>query len=264
MRCFVAVLLAGLASACDDSSAAGPDDDIEQPPTGEATVSFASDVRPLFVSRCGICHYRGSPVVPDLNDALDPEFGVINFENTWYAGHDNDYEYVVRPGKPDESFLVYKVETDPDPEVFDLANNGNPMPFAIEMLTAAELSTVRQWIEDGAKNDAFFQDEVALIFGTEPSLGRKGGKCTFCHYDGSPTGLSVIDVFDAETGLVGVASTLSTKLRVKPGEPDESFLMEKIEGTPSAGAAMPMHYPRLSAAELETLRTWIAEGARDN
>jgi hypothetical protein len=259
----VMLCTAWLGCADEDTAPAGPGGEFEDVPDAGATVSFSRDVQPIFASRCAICHYRGSPVVPDLNDPLDPEFGVRNFENTWFPGHDSDYEYIVRPGEPDESFLIYKVAT--DPSIFDTANNGSPMPLAIEPLTAAELSAVRQWVSDGAEDDAFFQESVAPIFGTEPGLGRKAGKCTYCHYDGSPTGMSVIDVFDPLTGLKNAPSLLSSKLRVAPGAPDDSFLIEKLEEeTPSSGGRMPLHYPRLSAQERYILITWIAEGARDN
>ena len=260
-RCLLAALLGATSLGCeDDKSPAGPSGVSLDP-----TVSFEREVKPLLAARCAICHYEGSQVLPYLDDPLDPDTGLINFENTWFPGHDSDYEVVVRPGKPDESFLIYKVEANPDPAVFDPANNGSPMPLQVPVLSAAELGAVRKWITDGAQNDSFFKEEVAPIFGTQPVITGAGGKCTYCHYDGSPTGLSVIDVFDPVSGLVGVDSVLSTKLRVKPGAPDESFLVEKLEEeTPSAGGRMPLHYPRLSEAEVARLRTWIAEGAQDN
>jgi hypothetical protein len=64
---------------------------------------------------------------------------------------------------------------------------------------------------------------------------------------------------------VGVRSILSAKPRVMPGSPETSFLVEKIaEAMPSGGAAMPLHYDRLTSTEVEVLRDWIAEGALDN
>jgi hypothetical protein len=227
------------------------------------SVSFARDIAPLFAARCAICHVTGSPVVPYFDDPFHPEDGLIGFINTWHTAHDSPYEVIVEPGEPDASFLIYKVEV--EPSEIDRANEGNAMPWQVERLTDDELSAVRQWITDGANDDAFFAENVAPIFGTEHRLGRRGGKCVYCHYEDSPTGLSVLDVFDPETGLVSVESSLSDKLRVAPGEPDESFLMEKLEEeSPSAGARMPMHFPRLSEDEVATLRAWIAEGALDN
>jgi hypothetical protein len=50
-----------------------------------------------------------------------------------------------------------------------------------------------------------------------------------------------------------------------PGSPENSFLVEKIEATmPSAGAPMPLHYDRLTNAEVGVLREWIAQGAAND
>lgn len=242
----------------DDAGIAGGDD----AGTSRA-VSFARDLQPLFNQRCVFCHYTGTGF--DLSRPFDPDEGLIGLKNGWYVEHDSPYEFVVVPGDPDNSFLVYKLAASPDPVDFDVTNNGEPMPYRIPRLTADELMWVRQWVEDGAENDAFFKEKVAPIFGTEITLGRKRGKCTLCHYPDSPTGLSVLDVFDPESGLVGVDANLSTKLRVDPGNPDNSFLIEKLEeAEPSAGAQMPLHPPRFSEAEVAMVRTWISDGAHDD
>ena len=49
---------------------------------------------------------------------------------------------------------------------------------------------------------------------------------------------------------------------VVPGDPDNSLLIKRIEGT--VGPQMPLSLPPLSAPEIETIRQWIAEGALDN
>lgn len=254
----LAPALLALVCACSASE----DSDANPDPNPGTTVSFARDVQPIF-TRCLYCHYTGSGF--DLSHPFDPVEGLIGKTNGWHDGHDSPLELLVEPGHPELSFLVYKVSADPDPVAFDTTNNGNPMPFQIPRLTAEELMRVRQWITDGAKNDDFFTKQVASIFGTELSLGRKGGRCTLCHYPGSPTGMSVLDVFDPTTGLVGVNAVLSSKPRVDPGNPDNSFLVEKLEqANPSAGAQMPLHPPRLNDTEVAKLRTWIANGAHDD
>jgi len=265
-RCLLAALSA-VTFGCSESdkqemSDAQVEDDAGDD-AGTSPVSFARDLQPLFNQRCVYCHYTGSGL--DLSMPFDPDEGLIGLKNGWYVEHDSPYEYVVVPGDPDNSFLVYKVGASRDPVEFDVANNGEPMPYHIPYLTADELMRVRQWVADGANNDAFFMEQVAPIFGTEITLGRKRGKCTLCHYPGSPTGMSVLDVFDPEMGLVGVDANLSSKPRVDPGNPDNSFLVEKLEeASPSAGARMPLHPQVFSEAEVETLRTWIADGAHDN
>lgn len=271
-----ALLAGGLLHACDDGAAAPSAGDRDAGPipadsgsmevdAQAETVSFARDLSPIFRQRCVICHRRGGLVVPYFDDPFGDGYSFIDLVNSWATDHESPYEVVVRPGNPDDSFLVYKLEADPDPDSFDVTNNGNPMPMHVERLGAQQLADVRQWIADGAANDAFFSASVAPIFGTEITLGRRQGKCTLCHYPDSPTGLDILDVFDDERGLVNAPSILSSKLRVAPGDPDASFLVEKLEQeNPGAGQRMPLHYPRFSSAELATLRQWIAEGARDN
>lgn len=52
-------------------------------------------------------------------------------------------------------------------------------------------------------------------------------------------------------------------LRVNPGNPDESYLIHKLEGREGiVGSRMPLTSPPLSEAELELVRKWIAGGAR--
>lgn len=229
---------------------------------GDDPVSYRDDVRPIF-QRCVICHRPGGVIGYDLVNPFDSRQGIVNRQNSWFTEHDSPFEFVVKPGDPDDSFLIYKVGTDPDD--IDAANNGGPMPPVTPRVTADELSRIKQWITDGAKNDTFFAERVAPIFGTAITLGSRSGKCTLCHYPGSPTGLDVLAPFDSEVGLVNAESLLSEKPRVMPGSPENSFLVEKIESEdPSAGAPMPLNYPRLSAAEVETLRDWIAQDATED
>jgi hypothetical protein len=252
-------LLAGacMVCACGDDQAAQP---FVSADAGE-TVSYTRDVKPIF-ARCTICHYAGSVIDYDLTDPFDATHGIIGRANSWKEAHDSPYETIVEPGDAAASFLIYKVAT--KPEAIDAPNNGAAMPLHTPYLGADELGKVRQWISDGARDDAFFQEQVAPIFGTALTLGSRAGKCTFCHYPGSSTGLDILAVFDADKGLVGAESLFSDKLRVKPGEPDESFLLEKLQPDPSGGSQMPLQYARLSEAEVETLRTWIDQGAPNN
>ena len=52
-------------------------------------------------------------------------------------------------------------------------------------------------------------------------------------------------------------------LRVAPGNPDASFLLQKVLGniTPIEGVKMPLVGRPLSPAELDLIRRWIAAGA---
>jgi hypothetical protein len=63
--------------------------------------------------------------------------------------------------------------------------------------------------------------------------------------------------------LVGIASVeLPALLRVDPGNPDNSYLVHKIEGRPTIlGAQMPLNQPPLSGSQIAAIRTWIQNGA---
>lgn len=112
-------------------------------------------------------------------------------------------------------------------------------------------------------------------------LEAKGCAGEFCHGAGTGT-LSMNDQHDAYVNLVGVAAmgapcAPTGQLRVSPGQPDASLLLDKLSHvTPSCGDPMPIG-TRLApdcldpspavcntATELELVRAWIAAGALED
>jgi hypothetical protein len=51
--------------------------------------------------------------------------------------------------------------------------------------------------------------------------------------------------------------------RVEPGQPNNSYLVLKLEGEPSAGQQMPPGAP-LPQSEIDVIRQWITDGAIDD
>jgi len=86
--------------------------------------------------------------------------------------------------------------------------------------------------------------------------------CTACHAGANaPVGLR-LDEGNSLALLVGVASVeVPALLRVSPGNPDASYLVQKIEGTAAVGERMPLGGPPLSQAQIDLVRGWIAAGA---
>jgi mono/diheme cytochrome c family protein len=86
--------------------------------------------------------------------------------------------------------------------------------------------------------------------------------CSVCHVGGgAPMGLR-LDAADAYNLLVGVPSTeVPSILRVKPGDPDNSYIIQKLEGHASVGARMPFGGPYLTADTISFIRQWISNGA---
>jgi hypothetical protein len=55
------------------------------------------------------------------------------------------------------------------------------------------------------------------------------------------------------------------RMVVKPGDSTNSYLVEKLEARAMcAGVQMPKFAPMMPAADLETITTWICQGAPDN
>ena len=52
-----------------------------------------------------------------------------------------------------------------------------------------------------------------------------------------------------------------TQTRVLPGDPNNSFLIRKLEGTQTVGARMPDGGPYLQQSTIDVIRQWIANGA---
>lgn len=103
------------------------------------------------------------------------------------------------------------------------------------------------------------------IFEATDSSGRPA--CSSCH---NPNGgafrtvgldLSTSGSFDS---LVGVSSRQKPGvLRVAAGDPDNSYLLHKLEGrTDIIGNRMPTRGPFLSEGQLAIIRRWIETGAR--
>ena len=87
--------------------------------------------------------------------------------------------------------------------------------------------------------------------------------CSKCHIGASaPEGLQ-LDAAHSYNLLVGVPSAEKpTLLRVKPGEPDNSYVVQKIEGAPGIiGAQMPFGETPLPLATINAIRQWVTNGA---
>jgi mono/diheme cytochrome c family protein len=92
--------------------------------------------------------------------------------------------------------------------------------------------------------------------------------CVQCHDSGDPIAGQNLEPDAAYFSLVHAASTEVPRLRrVDPGNPAGSYLLHKISGTQAQvggkGDRMPIG-GRLTDAEIQTIRDWIAQGALNN
>ena len=94
-----------------------------------------------------------------------------------------------------------------------------------------------------------------------------------CAFSGCHAGASPQEGMNLSAGLmhsntVDVPSMESGLDRIEPGQPDQSYLVHKIQGTQGtvggSGVQMPFGGPALSQASIDIIRAWVADGAQDN
>ena len=86
--------------------------------------------------------------------------------------------------------------------------------------------------------------------------------CEHCHSGANaPAGLR-LDSANSYVSLVGVPSVeRSGVMRVAPGDANNSYLIQKLEGTAGVGERMPAGLPPLPQSDINIIRQWIGDGA---
>jgi hypothetical protein len=102
-------------------------------------------------------------------------------------------------------------------------------------------------------------DIQAAVFGQTCSVSG-------CHSGGGAALPGVMDLTTAQASfdnLVNISSLqVPAAIRVVPGDPDVSYLIQKLEGTAAIGGRMPAGSPDpLDPAIIADIRQWIADGA---
>ena len=87
-----------------------------------------------------------------------------------------------------------------------------------------------------------------------------------CHAGSNPQQGQDLSAGQSFSNIVGVRSMERPDLfRIAPGDPDNSYLVQKIMGAPDiVGARMPLGRAPLSAEQINLIREWVAEGAPNN
>jgi hypothetical protein len=81
-----------------------------------------------------------------------------------------------------------------------------------------------------------------------------------CHAGGNPAGGLNLEAGNSHAMLVGVPSSGNMAVnRVEPGQPDNSYLVQRIEGTVTP--RMPLGNAPLSTEAIDAIRQWILDGA---
>lgn len=101
----------------------------------------------------------------------------------------------------------------------------------------------------------FFSTQIQPIF---------DARCIRCHAEECASCGLDLHSGVSHTALVGAASSGYSEPRVTPGDLARSVLYQKVAGTGVFGQRMPKDEDPLTDAEIQKIRTWILEGARDN
>lgn len=210
---------------------------ITAPTADLSNVNFEDHILPIFEQHCAECH-----------GVDEPEEGLVltNYKDTMAGSF---YGAVIKPGDPDNSYLVELVKT-------------GQMPKQGPDLTAAEVETIVAWIKAGAPEkgnaDAVAATTAPAVDPADVSFAQDvlpifEQHCAECHGADEPEeGLVLTSYKDTMAG-----SFYGTV--IKPGAPNESYLVELV-----ATGQMPKRGDDLTPAEIDAIRTWIQAGALDN
>ena len=227
-----------------------------------SAIDFMRDVRPVLSASCVRCH---GPRKTEGDLRLDTRAGLLK-------GGDSGAVVVSGDGK---ASLLYQRLVTEDPE--------KRMPRRRGPLTEVQIETVRRWIDQGAPwpegvvvqaaspapeavaDDDAAGDETAVAASTGVSFNKDvrpilAANCYACH---GPDRSRRQRELRLDLEEVATAPLPSGQVAIVPGHPETSALLQRITD-PDEEKRMPhvsSGKPRLSAAEIETLRRWIQEGA---
>jgi quinol---cytochrome c reductase cytochrome c subunit, bacillus type len=221
--------------------------------SGGSAPSISPQVATIFSAHCAACH-------------ISQQLGGLNLSN--YAGLIKGGNVVsgpvIVPGDHKASVL-YKIiqPTGPWP-------GGNRMPLGGPYLSSGDITTIAGWIDSLGKKAA------GSTSGTTAGAGATGGNvvsfkkdvqpifsahCATCHLNGIASGglqLTYAGIMKGGSVVPGPAVT--------PGNHAKSTLYQIIQPTGPwpGGQRMPLGGPYLANAQIQTIATWIDQGAKNN
>ncbi len=154
--------------------------------------------------------------------------------------------------------------------------NLNDDSFQIRVISDATLTDSDGILLDGDGDDIAGGNFTSIFrtngsTPTSPSFASIqiifSNNCAFsgCHSGASPAQGQDLTAGQAYANIVGISSTEVPGLqRIEPGNPDGSYLVQKIEGRAAVGSRMPLGRSPLSAQQIQDIRDWVSAGALDN
>jgi hypothetical protein len=126
--------------------------------------------------------------------------------------------------------------------------------LALSQIACSDSGAPVKPLTNGVPDKVSFAQEVQPIFNL---------RCTGCHGAGGNGGLD-LRAPQSHDNLVGVVSPNYQAVRVVAGDASASVLFDKVTGGGLYGERMPRGEAPLTAAQIETIRMWIMEGALRN
>lgn len=100
---------------------------------------------------------------------------------------------------------------------------------------------------------------VSFVADIQPIFNNR---CIQCHSGPTPPMGLNLDAANSYANLVNVPSVqVPSLMRVKPGDPNNSYMIQKLSGTAAVGSRMPFGGPYLTVATMDLIKLWITEGA---
>jgi uncharacterized protein (TIGR03118 family) len=152
-----------------------------------------------------------------------------------------------------------------------LIGTATSSPYSVQWNTAgvSGAQSLTAVARDGAGNTttsaAVGVTVAAAVTLSQLQVDIFGPRCSGCHTGGGaslPGSMNLSSASATATALINVNSTESPTLkRVLPGDPANSYVVQKVEGTAAVGQQMPLGGPFLSSTEIAQIRAWIQAGA---
>ena len=162
----------------------------------------------------------------------------------------------VVPGHPENSLIMRF-----------LRNNRMPMGIPFDYpIDGKPILHIKKWINDGAKNDDFFKQEVLQHFKTRKAFGIFAA-CTDCHMaSAEPPSFNGLDLTSYKGVMIGANSAERVKTGlppnqiVIPGNAEDSPLYQRLTQNRMPAGINPSE--TRDHPNLRLLERWIAQGAR--
>ena len=239
-------------------------------------------VSAVLASSCSPCHtgapgYPGSDPMSEFGDAEAAYDLIVGHPAAETGGTLNR----VTPGDSANSYLVQKLRG-----THGTAGSGAQMPENGPYLEEATIVAIEQWVDAGASEDIVAGDDDDATGDDDDATGDDDDSATgpmsfsdvystilsnrcSCHNGAAHSTGFFMDgsAATAYGNLVDIpAFELATMSRIDPGNPDTSYLVNKIQGTAgTVGGAndsqMPLSGGPLSQGDIDTIRQWVTDGA---